>query len=322
MTSNSLISVVSPVYGCRKCLPALAEAVEKAFEGTNLDWELILVDDRAPDEPWPVIESLSQKNPNIHGMRLSRRHGQHLAIWAGLESARGDWVSVIDCDLQDDPIFIPELHAQLIKEKVDAVIVSRGEWKDTAFRRLVSKAFYRVMKVLTGVHFNSDIGNFGLYSRRMVDLLLSFREKEVFLPIMVLLTGLPRSEYEIDRADRHAGDTSYSLMHLLKLAVAIIIRFSDRPLKFSVVVGLAFSGFSAFFSVLLFIAWAIGSFTVPGWASLMLSTWFLSGFILAVLGVHGFYMGRIFVEVQNRPRVIIETTTDPEKPTNVVESNT
>jgi dolichol-phosphate mannosyltransferase len=313
MTSASVISVVSPVYGCRKCLPALAEAVEKAFEGCKFDWELILVDDRALDEPWDVIKELSLNNPKVHGVRLSRNHGQHLAIWAGLEAAKGDWVSVIDCDLQDNPAIIPQLHAKIIKDKVDAVIVSRGEWKDTAFRRFTSKAFYKLMKVLAGIQFESDVGNFGLYSRRMVDLLLSFQEKEIFLPIMVMLTGLPKSEYKINRSDRNEGVSSYSLMRLLKLAIAIIIRFSDRPLKLSVILGIAFTGFSALLSVLLVIAWAVGVLSVPGWASLFLSIWFLSGLVLAVLGIHGFYIGRIFTEVQNRPRVIVETTTNSDK---------
>jgi glycosyltransferase involved in cell wall biosynthesis len=309
----ALISVVSPIYGCRKCLPALAEAVKKAFEGSKLDWELILVDDRAPDEPWEIIEELSRKNPKIHGVRLSRNHGQHLAIWAGLKAAKGDWVSVIDCDLQDDPAIIPQLHVQSIKDKVDAVIVSRGDWKDTVFRRFTSKVFYKLMKVLAGVQFKSDVGNFGLYSRRMVNVLLSFQEKEIFLPIMIVLTGLPKSEYKINRSDRHKGVSSYSLMRLLKLAVSIIIRFSDRPLKLSIIVGLAFTGFSSVLSIFLVIAWTVGSFSVPGWASLFLSIWFLSGLILAVLGIHGFYIGRIFTEVQNRPRVIVETTTNSDK---------
>ena len=109
---------------------------------------------------------------------------------------------------------------------------------------------------------------------------------------------------------RHAGQSAYSLRRLLGLAIAIIIRFSDRPLKLSVIVGLAISGFSAFFSVLLLMARVTGAFTVPGWTSLILSVWFLAGLILAVLGIHGFYMGRIFAEVKNRPRIMIETTTD------------
>ena len=313
MLSSSLVSIVSPVFGCRECLPALVKAVEKAFEHSKLDWELVLVDDRAVDEPWEIIEQLSLKNPKIHGVRLSRNHGQHLAIWAGLEVTKGDWIAVIDCDLQDDPTIITDLHAQMVQDNVDAVIVSRGEWKDTAFRRFTSKVFYKLMKLLAGVEFRSDVGNFGLYSRRMVDLLLSFQEKEIFLPIMVILTGLPKSEYKLNRSIRHEGASSYSLKRLIKLAIAIIIRFSDRPLKLSVIAGLAFTGFSALISVLLIIAWAVGALSVPGWASLFLSVWFLSGLILAVLGIHGFYIGRIFSEVQNRPRVIVEKTTNSDK---------
>ncbi|MEE4237756.1 MAG: hypothetical protein V2I51_13645, partial [Anderseniella sp.] len=160
-----------------------------------------------------------------------------------------------------------------------------------------------------GVRIN-NIGNFGLYSRRMVDTLLMFGEQEVFLPIMVSLTGLRTGQIEIDRGKRAVGDSSYSLRRLIRLAIAIIIRFSDRPLKLSVIVGIAFSGLSALISVVLVIGWLAGAFTVQGWTSTVLSVWFLSGLIMAVLGVHGFYLGRVFAEVQNRPRILCEAVTD------------
>lgn len=304
------VSVVSPVYGCTGCLEALVDAVRAAFDGSGLTWELILVDDRGPDDPWPLIGELSARDPRVRGVRLMRNHGQHLAIWAGLEAARGAWTAVVDCDLQDDPAFIPALHARALAEGVDAVVVDRGTWADTGFRRWASRAFYRLVDLLGGIRIDTNIGNYGIYSRRMVNVLLSYRDKEVFLPVMVALTGLPRSRHLLDRSARHAGHSAYDLRRLLRLAVAIIVRFSDRPLKLSVLLGLAFSGLSALVSVLLLVGWSSGAFTVPGWTSLILSVWFLAGLILAVLGVHGVYVGRIFAEVQNRPRLLVETTTD------------
>lgn len=312
MTQRPLLSVVSPVYGCRNCLEALAAAVASALDAHAgaFDWELVLVDDRSPDEPWPVIEALAASNPRIRGVRLTRNHGQHLAIWAGLAAARGDWVAVIDCDLQDDPSIIPELFAKALQDGTDAVIVDRGEWSDTAFRRAASKAFYRCMELLGKLRLDRNIGNFGLYSRRLVDILLQYNDKEVFLPVMVALTGLARSTITVDRTQRHAGSSSYNFMRLLRVAVAIVIRFSDRPLKLSVLLGALFCGSSVLISLLLMIAWLSGAFMVPGWTSLMLSLWFLAGLILGVLGIHGIYLGRIFTEVQDRPRILIDATTD------------
>ena len=309
MSPTPTISVVSPVYGCRNCLEALSDAVRAAFDGTGLDWELLLVDDRGPDDPWPLICELAQLDPRIRGIRLSRNHGQHLAIWAGLAEARGDWVAVIDCDLQDDPAILSTLHQTALAERAEAVIVDRGVWSDSAFRRFAARTFYRVINVLGGVAID-NVGNFGLYSRRMVDTLLLFREQEVFLPMMVALTGLKHRTYRLDRADRAAGRSAYNFLGLLRLAIAIIIRFSDRPLKLSVIVGLTFSLFSAAISLLLVVAWLSGAFTVPGWTSTVLSVWFLSGLIMATLGIHGFYIGRVFSEVKMRPRIIVETTTD------------
>ncbi len=304
------VSVVSPVYGCQDCLEALADAVWAAFDGSELDWELILVDDRGPDDPWPVICDLAKKNPNIRGIRLSRNHGQHLAIWAGLEAAKGEWVAVIDCDLQDDPMIIPDLWQRGCAEGVDAVLVNRGTWRDGRLRRWASDAFVKSLDILSAVKLDNSVGNFGLYSRRMVNTLLRFQDKEVFLPLMVSLTGLPRCTYSgQNRSDRAAGQSSYNLRRLIRVAIAIIIRFSDRPLKLSVLLGLAFSGLSALFSLIVLLAWLTGAFTVPGWTSLILSVWFLAGLILAVLGIHGFYIGRIFAEVQHRPRIIVESNT-------------
>lgn len=307
------ISVVSPVYGCRESLNALASGVAEAFEGDDLTWELVLVDDRAPDQPWPVIADLATADSRIRGVRLTRNHGQHLAIWAGLASARGAYVAVIDCDLQDDPMIIPDLYRKMQRDGTDAVVVNRGTWSDNGFRRTASRGFYRLVKALTGADIN-NIGNFGLYSRRMVDTLLQFTEQEVFLPVMVDLTGLSRSEHEVDRDPRHAGESSYSIRRLLSLAVAIIIRFTDRPLKWSVTLGLCISGGAAAISLILFVLWAVGTFTVQGWTSTILSVWFLSGAILATLGIHGIYLGRVFREVQGRPRILIEQTTDGSAP--------
>ena len=308
-----LISVVSPVYGCTGCLEALADAVRAAFDGTELDWELVLVDDRGPDAPWPVIEDLSARDPRVRGVRLARNHGQHLAIWAGLDAARGDWVAVIDCDLQDDPAVIPDLYAKAIADQVEGVVVERGKWSDNRFRRFASDTFYKVFHALSGVRLK-NIGNFGLYSRRMVDVLLMYEEQEVFLPIMVSISGLSTSEMRLDRGDRHSGESSYSLGRLISLSLAVVIRFSDRPLKISVVFGLCISFLAAIVSITLFVGRIVGTFTVPGWTSTVLSMWFLSGLILAVLGVHGFYLGRVFAEVKRRPRLLVERTTDAGDP--------
>jgi dolichol-phosphate mannosyltransferase len=306
---GTLISVVSPVYNCRDCLSALVRKVESAFVGTDLDWEMILVDDRGPDRPWDVIQALTGADPRVRGVRLVRNHGQHLAIWAGLAAARGDCVVVIDCDLQDDPIAIPELYRQMQADQTDAVLVNRGVWSDSLFRRSASKAFYSTVKTLTGIRIN-NIGNFGIYSRRLVDILLMYEEQEVFLPIMVSLSGLPTSQYTLVRTQREAGESAYSIRRLLTLAIAIIIRFTDRPLKLSVIAGLLLSGVSALVSVILLMLWMLGTFTVEGWTSTILSLWFLSGLIMATLGVHGFYLGRVFREVQRRPRILVEQTTE------------
>ncbi len=306
--ANPRISIVCPVYGCRDCLVSLVRSVQEAMDATLLSWELVLVDDRASDDPWPTIIELSQQDARIRGVQLTRNHGQQLAIWAGLEAARGEWVAVIDCDLQDDPAAISTLHDEAMRAGVDGVVVDRGEWSDSSFRRTASKIFYRIVRLLSGIHLQ-NIGNFGIYSRRMVDMLLRFEEQEVFLPIMVSLTGLKTTQLRLNRSDRQAGKSSYSFRRLLGMATSVIVRFSDRPLKFSVFLGLMLSGLAAMASIYLLIGSMLGAFTVPGWTSLVLSLWFLAGLIMLVLGIHGFYLSRVFAEVRRRPRLLVEATT-------------
>ena len=314
MNEAPTISLVVPVYGCINCLTGLYAAIKDTCFKNNLTWELILVDDRDPNDHWTEICDLAQEDPRVHGIRLSRNHGQHLAIWAGLNEAIGKWVVVMDCDLQDDPSIIPDLLEIAVKEKLHAVVVDRGGWSESIFRRLASRIFFRLIHILSGVKLK-NVGNFGLYSRKMIDALLMFNEQEVFLPMMVALTGLTTSTYSANRSKRVAGESSYNVLKLVRLAIAIIIRFSDRPLKISVFIGLSISLLSAGVSVLLLIIWFTGNIEVPGWTSSLLSMWFLSGLILATLGLHGFYIGRVFAEVKNRPRILIEDKTLFSEPT-------
>ena len=308
MIAKPEISIVCPVYGCAACLAKLVKAVRAAMDAGEATWELVLVDDRAADAPWSTIVELAAQDPRVRGVQLARNHGQQLAIWAGLEAARGDWVAVIDCDLQDDPAAITHLHREALRVGVDAVVVDRGEWSDNMFRRMASRLFYRLIHLLAGIRLR-NVGNFGIYSRRMVTMLLRFEEQEVFLPLMVSLTGLGTTQLRLDRSERTAGKSSYSLGRLLAMATAVIVRFSDRPLKLSALLGLVFSLVAAAASVYLLIGSLLGAFTVPGWTSIVLSLWFLSGLIMLVLGVHGFYLSRVFAEVRRRPRLLVETTT-------------
>lgn len=312
MSQNQLISVVSPVYGCNECLGQLKKAVSDTMEETPYEWELILVDDRDPGEPWDIIVGLSRKEPRVRGVRLARNHGQHLAIWAGLEAAKGDWVVVVDCDLQDNPRHIPELIEKALTENVEAVVVERGSWSDSTFRRVSSRNFYRIVRVLSGINLN-NVGNFGIYSRRMIDLLLRFEEQDVYLPLMVSITGLKKTQLVVDREERHSGQSSYTTRQLFRLAFSLIVNFSDRPLKYVAALGAVMSLVSVVLSIALIGAYFLGTFTVPGWSSIILSMWFLSGLILAVLGIQGIYLGRIFSEAKGRPRIIVETETDTDK---------
>lgn len=314
MTARPLISIVSPVYRCKEYLAELSTLINKTLEVSGLDWEVILVDDRSPDNSWPLIQELAASDKRIKGIRLARNYGQHLAIWAGLEKARGDWVAVIDCDLQDDPSIIPTLYETAVAQNVEALIVDRGQWSESRIRSFLGRLFYRLLSAISGINVEFGTGNFGLYSRFMVNVLLSYREKEVFLPMLVTHTGLSKEYFTLDRSDRQGSKSSYTFVRLMRLAMAIIITFSDRPLKLGLIIGLSFCCLSAIVTLMLLVGWSFGAFTVAGWASTFLSIWFFSGLILLFLGIHGFYLGRVLGEVRQRPRTLVQDSVNITEP--------
>lgn len=161
-----MISIVSPVYRAEKILPELVNQIDIVMKKINEDYEIILVDDRSPDQSWKVMKSLAEANKNLKIYRLSRNFGQHPAIMAGLSKAKGDWVVVMDCDLQDQPKEIEKLYSKA-KEGYDIVQASRVVRKDGTLKKLSSKVFYKVFNYLAGIKINNEIANFGIYKKRL-----------------------------------------------------------------------------------------------------------------------------------------------------------
>ncbi len=186
------ISAVCPAYRCRDCLHTLPELAETAFSNSELDWEFILFDERAPDQPWIIKRDLTKSNLRAQRVGLSRNHGQ---IWAELEAVTGDYVAEIDCDIQDDPNYIPILHSEFKRQAAGAMIVNRGSWSDSLIRRFFARCFYAIVKFLRGVKIG-NIGNFDLYSHRLLTLskmiIARFTDR---LPKLRIIAGLIFSSF-------------------------------------------------------------------------------------------------------------------------------
>lgn len=303
------MSIVSPVYGCRGCLRELVERLTASVGELTANFELILVDDASPDGAWETIEELAEEYPWVHGFQLSRNFGQHAAIYAGLCQARGEWIVVMDCDLQDVPASIPDLYSAAMAEEVDVVLAQRIDRQDSRFKRLQSRGFYWTLQWLTGVPQDPTVANFGLYHRKVIDTVLAMPEQERAFPLMVKWTGFKQISRPVEHADRFEGSTSYNFGKLLRLASGIALSYSDKPLRMVAGGGIACSFVAFILTLVAVFSLFTGQTTVAGYTSVIASIWLLGGLTLLSLGVVGLYVGQVFRNVQGRPTAVIAQAT-------------
>jgi len=304
----ALISVVIPVYKAQECLDELYRQLSAALGSITDDYEIVMVEDCGGDQSWEIIARLADMDHRVHGLQLSRNFGQHYGITAGLDNCDGDWVVVMDCDLQDDPAEIPKLYAKAL-EGYDVVLARRGRRADSFLKSLTSRLFYRLFGYLADIDYDGEVGNFRIVSRRVVESLRLMREKLRFFGGLVAWVGFPTASVDVVHGDRFAGETSYSFAKLWRLAVEIIIAHSDKPLRLAVKAGFFLS--LAAFVYGGYIAYRALVYGVPitGWSSLIVSIYFLGGIVISLLGVLGVYLGKTFDESKRRPLYIVRRTT-------------
>jgi dolichol-phosphate mannosyltransferase len=300
-----MLSVVSPVYGCSTSLVELYLRLQKAVSSITENVEIIFVNDNSPDEAWGVIEKICEKDNRVKAINLSRNFGQHYAIAAGLEYSKGEWVVVMDCDLQDQPEEIPTLYFKAI-EGWDIVFGRRQERKDNFLKSTFSRFFYSILGYLTDTKQDSTIANFGIYHRKVIDAICSMGDSMRYFPAMARWVGFKQTSVNIQHAERTYGKTSYSFGKLLRLGMDVILAFSDKPLRLTAKLGLAISFISILLVFVFLYGYLSGTIIVPGFTSLILSVWLLGGIIIFLIGMVGLYIGKTFENVKNRPKYIIK----------------
>ena len=300
------LSVVVPVYNESSLIKELVKRVKANVKLITEDFEIILIDDGSYDQTWELIESEASQEKRIKGIKFSRNFGHHYAITAGLHNAIGEWVVVMDGDLQDRPEVIPDLYKKA-QTGFDVVFVSRQNRPEKLYYQIAQKFFYRILRLLSGIDFDSSQANFSIINKKVVQAFKNFPENARFYGSTIKWLGFNRSSIYADHGVRHSGKPSYTFRKRIKLASDIILSFSERPLKFAVFIGILFS-FLSFIGAGIIILRSI-SFgdSVIGWPSLMVTIFFLSGITLTILGFIGIYLGRIFQEVKNRPLYLVSS---------------
>ncbi|MBP7511247.1 MAG: glycosyltransferase family 2 protein, partial [Bacteroidia bacterium] len=248
-------------------------------------------------------------NNKIIGIRLSRNFGQHHAITAGLDKSKGNWVVVMDCDLQDQPEEIAKLYAKA-KEGYDIVFARRAQRQDTFFKRFTSQLFYKGFAYLSGIPQDGTIGNFGIYNRKVIDAINSMREPMRAFAPMARWVGFNRTAIDVAHAERFEGSSSYNWSRLITLALDIAMAYSDKPLKLTVKLGIGISFLSVLYTLYNIVLYNMGIIKLSGYTSLIVSIWFLSGLTIFTLGILGLYLGKVFEGIKDRPLYIIDKTTN------------
>ena len=291
-------------------LDELVRRTQASMGSLGEDYEIILVDDCGPGDSLARIVANAARDPRVRGVRLSRNFGQHKAITAGLAQARGEWVVVMDCDLQDQPEEIPALFRYAQRGGYDLVLARRVVRQDSWFKRQASVVFYHVLSYLTETPQDPAIANFGVYHRKVIVAVLAMRESIRYLPTMVRWVGFRAGSLAVAHAERSEGTSSYNLRRLTSLALDIILAYSDKPLRMVIKLGMSISVISFIFIAVTLLRCFSGHTWQPGYASLIVSVWFFSGLVLSVLGMVGLYIGKIFEQVKGRPMYLIDVVTD------------
>lgn len=271
--------------------------------------QILYVNDGSRDRTWDIITELSREDAHVGGISLAHNAGHQQALWAGMEwaAAHSDAAVTIDADLQDDITVIPEM-VDLFHKGIDVVYGVRRERRtDTFFKRTTAQGFYRLMRVMgTKVVYNH--ADFRLMSRRAMQALMQYPERNLFLRGMVTTLGFPSAMVCYDRTERKAGESKYPLRKMLSFALDGITSFSVRPLQYITLLGIFFMLISLLAIVYGIVSWADGK-AIAGWTSQLVSLWFIGGAILLACGIIGEYVGKIYTEVKRRPRYFIESAT-------------
>ena len=302
---NIKISVVVPVYGCPNALRELHSRITKTISRITKFYEIILVDDGCPKNSWYEIEKICIKDKKVTGIKLSRNFGQHHATNAGIEYSSGEYVILMDCDLQDRPEGIEKLYQEIVKG-YDVVFSKRKNRKDNRLTLWLSKMFYKIYNYFTNSKYDHEIGNYCIATRKVVNEYLKIDDKNKIFINYLTWMGFNTSTIEIDSDERYDGKSSYTLGKKIDLAIEEITSQSNKPLKMLIRIGLiiAFVGFA--YLLVQLVKYFVTKDINEGWTSIVALILLLDGIIIICLGGVGIYVGNVFTQTKGVPEYIVD----------------
>ena len=301
------LNIVVPVYNEEKTIDLFFTETEKVIrEISELEVDYLFVDDGSRDSTLEKIKKLKEQNPHVHYLSFSRNFGKEAAIYAGLEYASGEYVAIMDCDLQDPPALIPEMYRLVAEENYDCVGCRRVSRKgEPIIRSLCARLFYKIIKKISKADIVDGARDFQFMNRKVVDAIVSMKEYNRFSKGIFGWVGFKKKWLEYENVERVAGETKWSMWKLFHYAFDGIVAFSTVPLTFSSYVGLLFFMIAFIMIIVIIVKTLVFGDPVAGWPSLACIIIFVSGIQLFCMGILGQYMAKTYLESKKRPIYII-----------------
>lgn len=307
---KKLLSVVVPCYNEEEAIPYFYKEICKVSnQMSEVEFEYIFIDDGSKDKTLELLEEYSKKDKRVRFISFSRNFGKEAAMIAGLEYSKGDFVTLMDADLQDPPSLLPEMYNYIVKEGYDCVgtrrITRKGEPK---IRSFFSKMFYKIINKMSKIEMVDGARDYRLMNRRMVDSIISMKEYNRYSKGIFSFVGFKTKWLEFENVERVAGKTKWNFWKLFRYAVEGIVGYSTAPLIFSVFIGLLFCFLSFIMIIAIIIKTILYGDPVSGWPSLVCVIFFVGGVQLFVMGIMGAYLSKTYLETKNRPVYIVRKT--------------
>lgn len=305
------MSVVIPVYNEEMNIVKLYNRLCETLNSAGIDWEVVYVNDGSRDRSLAILKGLAESDHHVQFLDFSRNFGHQLAITAGIDHARGEWIVIMDGDGQDPPELLPELLAKA-REGFEVVYAKRRKRDGENFmKKFTARLFYRLLARITNIEIPVDTGDFRIIHRKIQRILKQMPEQHKYIRGQISWIGFNQTYLEYDRAERMGGETKFTYKKMMRFALDGISSFSTWPLKVATISGFIVSAF-AFIMIIYSLYQKFFGTTEPGWTSLHISVLFIGGIQLIGIGILGEYLGRVSENVKNRPHYIVRESNLPD----------
>lgn len=306
---KDLISIVVPCYNEEEAIPFFYREIDRVSAGLSADIEILFVDDGSSDGTLPTLRALAEKDKRVRYISFSRNFGKEAAMYAGLQNAAGDYVAIMDADLQDPPALLPEMYRVLKEEDYDSIGTRRSTRKgEPPVRTFFAKLFYRIINKISKVQMVPGARDFRLMKRRMVDAVLSLSEYNRFTKGIFQWVGFKTKWLSYENIERVAGKTKWSFWKLFKYSLECIVAFSTVPLAISSLFGFIFCLLAVIGIIVVIVRQVAGVASAYGWASEVCIILFVGGVQLFSIGILGQYLSKTYLETKKRPIYLVAET--------------